>query len=54
MDLLAWREVLSNTKKKTLKCFTLSNRPSYNAFPPSGTAPHSPIHRWNGAHSIVL
>jgi hypothetical protein len=46
MDLLVWREVLSNTKKKTLQCFTLSNRPSYNAFPPSGTAPHSHVHRW--------
>jgi hypothetical protein len=29
MDLLAWREVLSNTKRKTLQCFTLLNRPSY-------------------------
>ncbi len=32
-------------KRKTLQCFTLSNRPSYNAFPPSGMAPHSHIHR---------
>jgi hypothetical protein len=29
MDLHAHREVLSNTKRKTLQCFTLLNRPSY-------------------------